>query len=350
MGFKGILLICGALVCDVMLAQGVFVPSGFEGPIFFDFNGQLLKNQTGANVFRIYRISGVEDETKMNQLSANNRGGSTTIKNIEKSEYLYFEDHYITGEIQTQGNMWVTKQHKEQGVSVFSWKVHLKGECRWYHKNGQLAQIGIYDGADWYGEQKHYNTEGKLIKTDFGKTLDQYNYIFERNVLKRPNFTYSTKEPSDILPKPLGAEEESPMVIAEEKPINLAAKMASIPRFSIKNYRPYLGLYEGKTTNLTLKKVTNTNLDITEFITKEGKVMMDIHWYGSFSAYTELAGSINDNVIFAQGDWFVKGVKTGVITLAAFLKEEDGKMEGFFNVRLFDGDGKVQSCSFELQK
>lgn len=348
MNAKYFTLLCLCLASQLAFAQHVFVPPGFEGPIFFDATGLLLKNQTGAYVYRIYRVSGVEDEVKLNQLSANERGVSQIYKHVERSEYFYFEDHFMSGDIQVQGNMWVTKQHKEQGISLLSWDVHLLGQCKWYHKNGQLAQIGIYDGADLYGEEKQFDPQGKLTKVKVGNPLSAYKYNFERGVLKIPDFVYT--DDNGILPKPQGSEEEGEALAANLEPINLAAKMAAMPHFAIKSYRPYLGLYQGKTTNLALKKVTNTNLEIREFVSKEDKVMMEIHWYGSFSAYTELAGSINDNVIFAQGDWFVKGVKVGNITMAAFFQKEEGRMEGFFNVKLFAEPDKVQSCSFTLVK
>jgi hypothetical protein len=44
----------------------------------------------------------------------------------------------------------------------------------------------------------------------------------------------------------------------------------------------------------------------------------------------------------------IGGEKMGYITLAIFLQQEEGKIEGFYSLRSFDVEAKAQSCTFEL--
>jgi hypothetical protein len=342
------------LVCCLLAAvhwtsaQSVFVPPGFQGPIYFDQKGQNIPVAEGAQLYRIYRLAGTEEQLKNTKIITQNGQQALAAKNSERNEYFYFEDYYLNGTVQSQGNIWVSKTHQEQGAGLNALKVHLKGICKWYHTSGQVAQVGIFDGADWYGDQRYYDAQGRLIKVEPGKPLSTYNYKFERSILNLPQFNYSDSE-NNILPLPQGMETE-----AEEEitlaPIDLAAKMSAMPRFTIKAYRAYLGVYLGKTINASLKKTANTSLDLIEVNVRKGEVILEIHWYGGFNAYAKLQGSISDNVIFARGDWMVKGEKAGILTLATFLKKEEGQLEGFFNIKPLGVEAKVQSCSFLLTK
>ena len=341
------LLILSVFGSNWFYAQSIATPPNFLGPIYFDSKGQLLTNPTGANFYRIYRPSNPDEKLGKQHLGIN---GVLTFKNNTENLYFYFEDHFITGETLFQGNMRVSKLHQDQGLGLNnSLKVHLKGECRWYHRNGQLAQVGVYDGESVYGDQKQFDNEGKLIKSTSGLPLIQYDYALERTVLGLKNFSYGENGKSAILPVPQSNQAKNKEVI-DTKPTDLAAKLMSMPRFPIRTYRPYLGLYQGKTINTTTQKSSNTSLEIIQFIEKKEEVVVELYWFGGFEAHTKLTGSIHDNVIFARGDWEVNGERVGIITLATFLQKEEGKLEGFFNIKLLDPNEKVQSCSFKLSK
>ncbi|AEE52210.1 hypothetical protein [Haliscomenobacter hydrossis] len=345
-----LVFVCCFLTCGWLFSQSIYIPPKFKGPIFFDLSGRPLISQEEARVYRIFRVAGNEGkQTKLSRIDVDEEGNITNFKNPEQGLYFYFEDHFISGEIKTQGHFWVTQEHQDKKVGLASWKVHLKGECRWYHINGQLSQHGVYDGAEWYGMQKEYDQAGKLIKSVPGKLLSQYDYSFEKNVLQRKTFSYGDDEQKSILPlpqtRPVATDE-----LLDVKPIDIAAKMSSMPRFTIKNYRPYLGMYQGKTINSSLKKSANTTLEILEFIEKEGKIILELYAFGGFEAQAKFTGSVNDNVIFARGDWIIGGEKVGIITIATFLQKEEGQMEGFFSLRPFEGEGQIQSCSFILSR
>ena len=351
MKIKVILIFIGCfLTSGWLFSQSIYIPPKFKGPIFFDLSGRPLKSQAEARVYRIFQVAGNEGkQTKLSRIDVDEEGYITNFKNPEQGLYFYFEDHFISGEIKTQGHMWIAKQHQENGLGLFSWKLHLKGECRWYHINGQLSIIGVYEGAEWYGVQKEYDQDGKLIRSIPGKLLSQYDYAFEKNVLQRKTFSYGDDEQKSILPppqiRPVAKDE-----LLDVKPIDIAAKMSSMPRFKIKNYRPYLGMYQGETINSSLKKSANTSLEILEFIEKEGKIILELYSFGGFEVQAKLTGNVNDNVIFARGDWIIGGEKAGIITIATFLQQEEGQMEGFFSLRPFEGEGKIQSCSFKLNR
>jgi hypothetical protein len=349
-----LLLFCAQfLISAAAFAQIIKVPDGFEGPIFFDISGQNLKNQIGANIYRIYRSVGVEEVNPSNALGSNNQTVALD-KIVEKINYYYFEDHYLTGELEFQGHMMIARMHEERGVNLYALKVHLKGECRWFNKNGKMSQTGIFNGEDWYGPQKYFNDEGKLLNEKPGKGLGQYLYNFERGLLRRKGFKYQENVLSDILPAPSVVNKEDKIASAKDtaqsKPIDIQAKIASMPHFPIKNYRPYEGVYQGITQNITLNKKAETSISLSEIDAKNGEATLEIQWVGGFTGYAKVTGSIQDNVIFAQGDMYLKGEKVAAITLVTFLQKENNKIEGFFNAKPIKPGEKVQSYSFVLNK
>ena len=339
------LFFCLILVGHASLAQGVYVPHGFKGPLFFDISGRLLPNKDGARVYRIFREVG-DSNKKKDKVEIDETGRIAVFKT--PNLYFYFEDHFITGEIKTQGHVWVTAIHQESGLGLFSWKLHLMGECRWYHFNGKLSIVGVYEGEEWYGEQKEFDQNGSLSRLVHGKPWAEYNYFFEREVLKKKDFRYEESLGKSTLPAPQQRNAKPDQNLIDAKPIDFVALMNEAPRFTVKNYRPFLGLYQGETINGSLKKKASANLEILEFIEKKGNFIAEFYAFEGFEVQAKLTGSVNDNVLFARGDWMIGGEKMGYITLAIFLQQEEGKIEGFFSLRSFDPEAKAQSCSFKL--
>ena len=333
------------LVGHTSLAQGVYIPHGFKGPLFFDISGRVLPSKDGARVYRIFREVGPADKKK-DKVEIDESGHITTFKT--PNLYFYFEDHFITGEIKTQGHVWVTAIHQESGLGLFSWKLHLKGECRWYHFNGNLSMVAVYEGEEWYGIQKEYDQDKKPTRVTHGKPWAEYNYSFEREVLKKKDFIYDESLEKSNLPAPQLRNAKADQNLIDAKPIDFVALMNDAPRFEVKNYRPFLGLYQGETINGSLKKKASANLEIVEFIEKKGSFIAEFYAFEGFEVQAKLTGSVNDNVLFARGDWMIGGEKMGYITLAIFLQQEEGKIEGFYSLRSFDLEAKAQSCSFKL--
>lgn len=327
------------------LAQGVYVPHGFKGPLFFDISGRLLPSKDGARVYRIFQEVGGANKKK-DKAEVDETGRIATFK--EPNLYFYFEDHFITGEIKTQGHAWITEVHQESGLGLYSWKLHLKGECRWYHFNGALATAGVYEGEEWYGVLKEYDQNSKPIRVTHGKPWTEYNHTFERTVLKNKDFTYEESLSKSTLPAPQQRNAKVDQNLIDAKPIDFVALMNEAPRFMVKNYRPFLGLYQGETINGSLKKKASATLEIVEFIEKKGSFIAEFYAFDGFEVQAKLTGSVNDNVLFARGDWMIGGEKMGYITLAIFLQQEEGKIEGFYSLRSFDVEAKAQSCTFEL--
>lgn len=335
------------LTGPILLAQPIYIPHGFKGPLFFDVSGRLLPSRENARVYRIFREVG-DANKKRDRVQIDETGRVLEFK--QPNLYFYFEDHFITGEIKTQGHVWVTAVHQEAGLGLNSWKLHLKGECRWYHFNGKLAIAGVYEGEDWYGIQKEYDQDGGPTRFAPGKPWTAYNYIFERTVLKKRDFSYDEALEKSILPAPQQRNTKADQNLADAKPIDFVALMKEAPRFTVKNYRPYLGIYQGETINGSLKKKATATLEILEFVDKKGTFNAEFYAFDGFEVQAELAGSVNDNVLFARGDWMVGGEKVGYITLAVFLQKEEGKIEGFYSLRYFDAEAKAQSCSFKLMR
>ncbi len=342
---KWLMIFSLLLAGHASLAQGVYIPHGFKGPLFFDLSGRLLPNKDGARVYRIFREVGGANKKK-DKVEIDEMGRITAFK--EPNLYFYFEDHFITGEIRTQGHVWVTTVHQESGLGLFSWKLHLKGECRWYHFNGNLSMVGVYEGEEWYGVRKEYDQDKKTIGIAHGKPWAEYNYTFERELLKKKGFTYEESLEKSTLPAPQQRNAKPDQNLTDAKPIDFVALMQEMPRFTVKNHRPYLGVYQGETINGTLKKKGVANLEILEFIEKKGTFTAEFYVFDGFEAQAKLTGSVNDNVLFARGDWMIGGEKMGYITLAIFLQKVEGQIEGFYSLRSFDLGEKVQSCSFEL--
>lgn len=335
------------LVAQTLCAQSVYVPHGFKGPLFFDISGRLLPSKDGARVYRIFREVG-DANKKKDKIEIDETGRILEFK--QPNLYFYFEDHFITGEIKTHGHVWVTAIHQESGLGLYSWKLHLVGECRWYHFNGKLAIAGVYEGEEWYGIQKEYDQNGSPIRFTPGKPWAAYNYIFERTVLKKKDFNYDESLEKSTLPAPQQRNAQADQNLADAKPIDFVALMKEMPRFEVKNYRPYLGMYQGETINGTLKQRATATLEILEFVDKKGSFTAEFYVFDGFEVQAKLTGSVNDNVLFARGDWMIGGEKMGYITLAIFLQQEEGKIEGFYSLRSFDPEAKAQSCSFKLIK
>lgn len=335
------------LVAQTLCAQSVYVPHGFKGPLFFDISGRLLPSKDGARVYRIFREVG-DANKKKDKIEIDETGRILEFK--QPNLYFYFEDHFITGEIKTHGHVWVTAIHQESGLGLYSWKLHLVGECRWYHFNGKLAIAGVYEGEEWYGIQKEYDQNGSPIRFTPGKPWAAYNYIFERTVLKKKDFSYDESLEKSTLPAPQQRNAQADQNLVDAKPIDFVALMKEMPRFEVKNYRPYLGMYQGETINGTLKQRATVTLEILEFVDKKGSFTAEFYVFDGFEVQAKLTGSVNDNVLFARGDWMIGGEKMGYITLAIFLQQEEGKIEGFYSLRSFDPEAKAQSCSFKLIK
>lgn len=332
---------------QTLWAQSIYVPYGFKGPLFFDLNGRLLPSKNGARVYRIFREVG-DANKKKDKIEIDETGRILEFK--QPNLYFYFEDHFITGEIKTHGYVWVTAIHQESGLGLYSWKLHLVGECRWYHFNGKLAIVGVYEGDEWYGIQKEYDQNGSPIRFTPGKPWAAYNYIFERTVLKKKDFSYDESLEKSTLPAPQQRNAQADQNLVDAKPIDFVALMKEMPRFEVKNYRPYLGMYQGETINGTLKKKATATLEVLEFVDKKGTFTAEFYAFDGFEVQAKLTGSVNDNVLFARGDWMTGGEKMGYITLAIFLQQEEGKIEGFYSLRSFDLEAKAQSCSFKLIK
>lgn len=338
---------CVLLTNGWLCSQPVYVPPSFKGPLFFDISGRVLPSKDGARVYRIFQEVGVGDKKK-NKVEIDETGRIAAFKTPNR--YFYFEDHFITGEIKTHGHAWVTAVHQESGLGLYSWKLHLKGECRWYHFNGNLAIVGVYDGEDWYGEQKEYDQNGSLTRLTRGKPWAEYNYSFERVLLQKKDFSYEKSLKKSTLPAPQMRKTKPDQNLIDAKPIDFVALMQEMPRFVVKNYRPYLGMYQGETINGTLKKKATASLEIVEFVEKKGAFFAEFYVFDGFEVQAKLMGSVNDNVLFARGDWLVGGEKQGFLTLAVFLQKEEGQLDGFYSLRPFDKEAKAQSCSFQLQK
>jgi len=340
-------LIFFSVLCtgQIVGAQSVYVPHGFKGPLFFDVSGRLLPSKDGARVYRIFRELG-DVQKKKDRIEIDETGRILEFK--QPNLYFYFEDHFITGEIKTHGHVWVTAVHQESGLGLYSWKLHLKGECRWYHFNGNLAIAGVYEGEDWYGVQKEYDQDGSPTRFVPGKPWTEYNYTFEQTVLKKKDFTYEESLQNSILPAPQQRNTKADQNLVDAKPIDFVTLMNEMPRFVVKNYRPYLGLYQGETINGTLKKKATATLEILEFVDKKGTFTAEFYVFDGFEVQAKLTGSVNDNILFARGDWIIGGEKIGFLTLAVFLQKEESQLEGFYSLRPLNLESKAQSCSFKL--
>ena len=91
-------------------------------------------------------------------------------------------------------------------------------------------------------------------------------------------------------------------------------------------------------------------MKLWSLLKKKGTFTAEFYVFDGFEVQAKLTGSVNDNVLFARGDWMIGGEKMGYITLAIFLQKDEGRIEGFYSLRSFDLEAKAQSCSFQLNR